>query len=239
METTLVQPASATADRSFMMMFKTLRLLKQSSASNDPEVFKQGYHALPQSTRDYLNEMFKDEFTHNITVLMILTKMVYFRAEPQMIEDVAHYLKNASTQHIESEIAPSFRWDSEITLQYQPIRTDITGLRYYSKLDDTYAYRIGTALRNQSDTAKRQCDALFRLHEYAHEIANYTEVSERFIRVTTNNTVEPYQIAQLTIENPERVEEIISIMEDRQAADSEVIAAILFSSNKALAEGNL
>lgn len=239
METTLAQAPPATSDRSYLMMLKTLRLLDRSSASNDAEVFKGSYEVLPQSTRDYLNVMFKDEFTHNITVLMIITKMVYFRAEPQMIEDVVYYLKNASAQHIESEIAPSFRWDSEITLQYQPVRIDITGLRYYSKLDGTYAYRIGTALRHQSDTAKRQCEALFRLNEYAHEIANYTELEERFIRVTTNNTIEPYQIAQLTIDNPDRVEEIISVMEDRQAADPEVITAILHSKNKALAEGVL
>lgn len=245
MRATLVQPEPNVLDRSLLMMRKAVRLIDEklsyetATGRVNAELLDANFYALPDETRDYLNEIFSDPFVHDFKIILIFAKMVVNNTDPKTIEDVAYYCKNAGTQHLNEEIVERFRWDNETVVQYQPIHTDITGMGYYSKLDDTYAYRRGTAFRKQSDLAKKQIAALFRLHEYAHHVAAFNPRLERHIEVTANNTIEPYQIAQLAVDHPERVDEIIRIIDDRREADAVLVASVLAADSKALAEGIL
>lgn len=228
-------------DRALSIMTKIVRKLHRTSRDDETaSLLRENFYYLSENMIQNLNRMFTETVNNErlFSAGMIFAKMLVNNVSPMMIDNVAYYIENASHQHLEDQVFERFRWDSEVAVQYHPLSTDITGMGYYSKLTG-YLFRPGTSLRDQSENARKQTTALFRLHEYAHRIADHQARDKRIVEVTANNTIEPYQIAQIAIDRPERVDDLIAIIDQRQTVDADLIIEILDAEVPVLAEGML
>lgn len=224
---------------SLSALTKTMREMKLPD--HELTALAANFSKLDTGTVEYLDNALTEEHLNEPIVHLILAKALILDDHPVLIDDIAYYLLHASDDHLRREVLPRFRWMDETPVQYHPVRTDLTGLGYYYQLE-RYGYRKGTPLRLQPETVRNQCNALLRLHEYAHSIYGnfaFDYQNPPFVHVTANNRIEPVQLAQLAIDTPERVEDIIRTIDAHQAVDIHLVTEVVESETPALSEGML
>lgn len=196
------------------------------------------YLDLAEDTRENIERAINRDESFATNTAMILVKiLVGNHTSDQMIDDVATYIAGTDPGNLEF-IKQMFRLDSEAEVQYQPLQIDITGLRYYSLKG--FNYDPSLPIRKQSETTQEQIAALFKLHSYSYTLPSYMESGrEPMVKITANNRIEPYWLAQYAVERPDLVDNIIDAIDERGTAREDVIRNILSSESPVMMQGVL
>lgn len=196
------------------------------------------YINLPEETRECIaRASLRDESLTTTSSMIFLKMLVGSNTSDQMIDDVATYIDRTDMGNF-GFIMRMYRTEDETEVQYQPLKIDITGLKYYSL--NGFSYDSSLPIRQQSETTQEQIDALFKLHSYSYSLPSYMETGrEPAVTITANNRIEPYWLAQYAVEHPNLVDNMINIIAERGTAREDVIRPILSAESPAMMHGVL
>lgn len=187
--------------------------------------------SLPPETISYLagilgDEKFQEESDYSLDRMLIF--MLHSGASVQDIEDIACIL--ATNEMILAQSSDYFEWDLEGTMPTAMLKELIDGLRWYDRLDG-FQYDKATPLRRQGQRVVEQSNALL-------EMALHLEMVHEYQLVYGVTVIPEYETAELVAEFPERVFEIIAMMEESDYESLTGIREVLTGEvHRSLADG--
>jgi hypothetical protein len=175
---------------------------------------------LPVETISYLagilrDENFQEESDYALDRMLIF--MLHSGTSVQDIEDIACVL--ATNEMILMQSSDYFEWDLEGTMPTDMLRELIAGLRWYEDADG-FKYDKTQPIRRQGQKVIDQCNALL-------EMALHLEMVNEYQLVHGVTVVPDYETVELVAEFPERLFEIIAMMEEQEYESTTGIREVL------------
>lgn len=151
------------------------------------------------------------------------------------IKSAIHYHRNSS-----SDLRDSIDYYYEIGAKGigdYPLGNLISAVKSYKLAGFDYDPRV--SLGEQDEKTSRQCDALKELHLAAEALDSGDNGIEPRSTFNEDGTLKETSLAQLVVDYPEKVSEVIAVMEERETLDGELIGSIVNHNVNALREGTL
>lgn len=163
--------------------------------------------ALPAETISYLagilrDENFQEESDYSLDRMLIY--MLHRGSSVQDIEDIACIL--STNEMILVQSSDYFEWTIEGTMPTDMLRELITGLRWYEAIDG-FSYDKTQPIRRQGKKVIDQCNALL-------DMALHLEMVHEYQLVYGVTVIPEYEVSELVVAFPDRLFEIIAMMEE-------------------------
>jgi hypothetical protein len=151
------------------------------------------------------------------------------------IKSAIHYYRTSSTD-LRDDIDYYYEIGTEGLGDY-PLGNLIRAVKSY-KLSG-FDYNPSVSLGEQDKKAAFQCDALKELHIAAEALDSGDNDIEPRSTFHEDGTLKQTRLAQIAVDNPERVSEAIEVMQERVTLDGELIDSIVNHDVNALRQGAL
>ena len=150
------------------------------------------------------------------------------------IESAVHYFMN-SDRSVRENIDEYFEFGSSANgIATYPIGNLISAVKAYDL--DGFSFDPELPIGKQDERTVEQCNALKQLHYAVEEAERWDEPVPVF---ADDKTLIVAELAQMVVDRPETVDDIIDIIDERRTLDFDLIASILASDATALREGTL